>query len=114
MMEVSVNAFADKALQRFKMYPPANHDANWEYAAVGLCGEAGEVASLLKELWRGDPVPPQELLNRTAEEAVDAVTYGLIILALLTPDPAAALEKKFAKVNARLAAGGWHKRPEQG
>lgn len=113
MLHITINEFADKARARFEANPPKNHEADWRYAAVGLCGEAGEVASLLKEEWRGDPCEIPAFIDKVAEESADAVTYGLIVLALLTPDPAAALEKKFAKVNARLAAGGWHMRPEK-
>jgi NTP pyrophosphatase (non-canonical NTP hydrolase) len=81
---------------------------DWEFYAIAMGGEAGEVLNRLKKIKRGDPGAAKDQL---IEETADTIIYGLLLLAELGADPEKALLDKFEIVNKRLAAGGFHARP---
>ena len=80
---------------------------DWEFYAIALGGECGELLNYLKKVKRGDfPVDKEKV----AEETADAITYAFILLGELGVEPEKALLDKFEKVNRRLQKGGWHVR----
>jgi NTP pyrophosphatase (non-canonical NTP hydrolase) len=71
--------------------------------ALGLAGEAGEVANWVKKVDRGthsldDPGVRKEI----GEEAVDVMIYALSVMAILGVDPVALWDLKRAKNKRRF------------
>jgi NTP pyrophosphatase (non-canonical NTP hydrolase) len=75
---------------------------NLNHVTLGLCGESGELANLIKKLDRGDFEKaiaeaggmPAFLRHELAMEAVDVLIYTLLVLRLLGVDPDAAYQVK--------------------
>lgn len=80
---------------------------DWEFYAIGLGGEAGELLNLLKKIKRGDFELNKALV---AEEAADVITYGFLLLSELGVDPEKVIMNKFEKVNKRLEKGSFGSR----
>jgi len=80
---------------------------NWEYHAIAMAGEAGELLNILKKVKRGD-FPLDE--KKVADEAVDVITYGFLLLSSLGLDAEEAIMTKYEEVNRRLEKGGFGKR----
>lgn len=54
------------------------------FFALELCGEAGELANVLKKQWRGDTSDSfQDFTAKAKEELTDVVTVALMLSALL-------------------------------
>lgn len=80
---------------------------NWEYHAIAMAGEAGELLNILKKVKRGDFLLDKK---KVADEAVDVITYGFLLLSSLGIDAEKAIMEKYEEVNRRLEAGGFDKR----
>lgn len=115
---MEINEFAKMNYARAMANHPSNarQYGTWEYFLVGAAGEAGEALEHLKKYWRGDPnSDPGEneiAKDEICEEIVDKITYGFLAISALGRDAEKEILKKFEKVNRRLAAGGFDKRPE--
>ena len=57
---------------------------NWEYFAIAMAGECGEILNNAKKIRRGDFPLNKEAM---AEEVADAVTYAFLLLSELGVDP---------------------------
>lgn len=85
-------------------------DSTWTIAdwSNALCGEAGELANVIKKLRRyqcglrgeGDPTV-EDLLAQAAEELADVITYADLLAARLGVDLPLAIVDKFNKVSER-------------
>ncbi len=78
---------------------------DWEFFAIAMAGETGEILNNLKKIKRGDFLLDKE---KFAEEAADVLTYAFLLLSELGVDPEKVLLDKFKKVNDRLDKGGFH------
>ena len=68
------------------------------FLALAICGEAGELANLVKKLWRGDTVNSEEI----RDEIADIRIYLEHIARLLHFDLDKACERKLREVAERL------------
>ncbi|MFH1780160.1 MAG: hypothetical protein ABH803_03385 [Candidatus Micrarchaeota archaeon] len=101
---MEINDFAKLNHERSVKFD-LNKAFNWEYYAIAMGGECGELLNKLKKIKRGDfPVNKEEL----AEETVDVITYGFLLLSELGVDAEKVLMDKFEKVNKRVEKGGFH------
>jgi NTP pyrophosphatase (non-canonical NTP hydrolase) len=84
------------------------------YVALNLAGEAGELANVVKKLWRADPRISQpegydqidgDQRERIAEELADVVMLGLVLANHLGIDVERAVEHKLSVIDERLQAG---------
>jgi NTP pyrophosphatase (non-canonical NTP hydrolase) len=84
------------------------------YAALNLAGEAGELANVIKKLWRADPrigLPEgyaqidAEHRERLADELADVLMLGLVLANHVGVDVEQALTRKLAVIDERLQAG---------
>lgn len=74
---MQANDYQRKALET-AMYP--NQGANFVYPALGLVGEAGEVAEKLKKVIRdNDGVLTDELKDKVAKELSDVCWYVAVL-----------------------------------
>lgn len=71
---------------------------NLPHQALGLCGEAGELANLVKKAQRGT-VTFAEIQDKMSKEAIDVLVYLLSIFTILEMDP----EEQYARVRAANA-----------
>lgn len=84
------------------------------YLALSLVGEAGEVADIVKKLWRTEPrmgasdgftAIPLESQKSLADELADVVILSVVLANHLGIDIEEAAERKLAVIEERLAAG---------
>lgn len=68
------------------------------FLALAICGEAGELANLVKKAWRGDTVDP----NAIRDEVADIRIYLEHLTRLLGIDLDRACENKLDEVAGRL------------
>ena len=103
-MQARVAAFD---AERFRSLGPG-------YVALNLAGEAGELANVVKKLWRSDPrigLPEgYEQIDSThraqiSDELADVVMMSLVLANHLGIDVADALARKLAIIDERLQAG---------
>ncbi len=104
---MEINEFAELNYERDRKHDKEGR-FNWEFYAIGVAGEAGELMNLLKKVKRGDFQLNKEEI---AEETADIITYCFLLLSALDVDPEKTIMDKFEKVNKRLEAGGFGKRP---
>lgn len=104
---MKINEFAELNYERDRKHDKEGR-FNWEFYAIGVAGEAGELMNLLKKIKRGDFELNKEEI---AEETADIITYCFLLLSALGMDAEKTLMDKFEKVNKRLEAGGFGKRP---
>jgi NTP pyrophosphatase (non-canonical NTP hydrolase) len=69
------------------------------FLALAICGEAGELANLVKKAWRGDEVAP----NAIRDEIADIRIYLEHLTRLLDIDLDRACDNKLDEVAERLA-----------
>lgn len=69
------------------------------FLALAICGEAGELANLVKKAWRGDEVNP----NAIRDEIADIRIYLEHLTRLLDIDLDKACDNKLDEVAERLA-----------
>ena len=74
--------------------------ANQCFFALGLSGEAGELANLFKKLWRGDFTLAQ-VKGSVAEEMADVAIYLVLLAHVCGVDLDAACAAKQAEVERR-------------
>src|SRR4051812_42196081 len=84
------------------------------YLALSLMGEAGEVADVIKKLWRsesrmGEPdgfaSVPEESRARLADELADVIILSVVLANHLGIDVEAEAERKLRVIAERLDAG---------
>lgn len=56
---------------------------NVRFLSLALCGEAGELANIVKKEWRGDG----QLGQAALDEVADVITYAMILYSALGGDP---------------------------
>ena len=71
-------------------------DADLSFIMLGICGEAGEAANILKKILRGDPV--ENKIAELREEIVDIYHYLLIISKILNMDIETESDLKLSKL----------------
>lgn len=59
------------------------NDANVRFLSLALCGEAGELANIVKKQWRGDG----RLGSAALDEVADVIVYAAILYSALGGDP---------------------------
>jgi NTP pyrophosphatase (non-canonical NTP hydrolase) len=69
-----------------------------QFLALAICGEAGELANLIKKMWRGDKVDPEQI----KDEIADIRIYLEHIARQLDLDLDRACENKLDVVDQRL------------
>jgi NTP pyrophosphatase (non-canonical NTP hydrolase) len=98
---------ADFDAQRFRSLGPG-------YIALSLAGEAGELANLVKKLWRQEPTValpegyaavPDHARASIADELADLVMLSLVLANHLEIDMEAELRRKLEVIDARLQTG---------
>lgn len=101
LTQLSLECLQDSRL----WFPGANGSGpDLAHHALGMAGEAGEVANIVKKIDRGDfDLSDTTQRNRLAEENTDVLIYNLNIYALLHVDPLQVYRWKRA-VNARRFA----------
>ncbi|RLI98090.1 MAG: hypothetical protein DRO99_01555 [Candidatus Aenigmatarchaeota archaeon] len=103
---MEINEFAKMNHERTKRNDPDGR-FDWEYFAIAMAGESGEILNKVKKIRRGDfPLDKKDI----AEEAADAMTYAFLLLSELGVNPEKVLMDKYEKVNDRLSKGGFHVR----
>lgn len=103
---MEINSFAKMNYERSKKNDK-NNSFNWEFYAIALAGEAGELLNVIKKVKRGDFQIDKE---KVAEETADVITYAFLLLSELGLDTEEVIMKKFEKVNKRISQGGFHVR----
>lgn len=71
-----------------------------EFLSLAINGESGELASKVKKVWRGS-IPLTLAQPSIVEEAVDAITYAVLLLDVLGVNVGEAIRKKFNEVSLR-------------
>ena len=93
--------------QRFQSLGPG-------YVALNIAGEAGELANVIKKLWRADTRIAQpegyaaiagDELIKVADEIADVVMLTLVLANHLGIDVEAEVERKLGVIDARLQDG---------
>lgn len=93
--------------QRFRSLGPG-------YVALSLAGEAGELANVMKKLWRADPrvgLPagfaalPAADKKRIADELADVLLMSLVLANHIEIDVEEAIASKLEIIDARLRTG---------
>lgn len=93
-----------------RWHPGFPDDGDWSIAdwSNAMCGEAGELANVVKKIrryecgLRGELDPPLDgLREQAAEEVADVILYALLVAAKLGIDTPAAVVAKFNKVSER-------------
>lgn len=84
------------------------------YLALNIAGEAGELANVIKKLWRSDPrigqadgsgaIPPQER-SLIGDELADVVILSLVLANHLGLDLELEVTKKLELIEDRLRTG---------
>ncbi len=84
------------------------------YLALNLAGEAGELANVIKKLWRTDArigapdgfeaIPP-ESRARLADELADVIIIGVVLANQLGLDIDAEVDRKMRVIEERLNGG---------
>lgn len=98
---MNLRDLAHQAHKDSKVWFPANAD-DLLHHVLGLCGEAGEVANIVKKMDRGDG-NLESVRKDLAEETVDVMIYCMNVFAILGIDPVAMWDLKRAKNKARFA-----------
>lgn len=75
-----------------------SHNETARFLALALCGEAGELANLMKKEWRGDFIPQQEI----ADEMADIRIYLEHLAWMMGVDLDNACQNKLIVVQQRL------------
>jgi NTP pyrophosphatase (non-canonical NTP hydrolase) len=100
---MDLNDLAHQAHRDSKQWFPANA-ADLKHHTLGLAGEAGEVANIVKKLDRGD-VSLDDVRKDLAEEVTDVLIYAMNIFALIGVDPNVMWDLKRAKNKKRFGNG---------
>lgn len=74
-----------------RWFPEVADDLN--FMGLAICGETGEMANLLKKVWRGS-ADMKETLPEIEDELVDVLTYTLMIAGVLNMNLEEAYSRK--------------------
>jgi NTP pyrophosphatase (non-canonical NTP hydrolase) len=100
---MQANEYQDRALDT-AIYP--NRGANFVYPALGLVGEAGEVADKLKKVIRdNDGILTDPVRDAVAKELGDVCWYIAVLAAELDYDLNEIMAMNLAKLNSRKERG---------
>lgn len=99
-MIVEFKKYQEEAMKT-RFYPPENRIV---YSALGLAGEAGELANKVKKIMRGDDNKP-ELIDGIKSEMGDVLWYLAALADDLGVDLAAIASENIAKLQDRQARG---------
>jgi NTP pyrophosphatase (non-canonical NTP hydrolase) len=80
---------------------PTPEEESLRFLTLALCGEAGELANLIKKDWRGDQ-GGEERRAKIVDELTDVANYTFMIAARLGVDLETLMLKKFEIVEKRL------------
>jgi NTP pyrophosphatase (non-canonical NTP hydrolase) len=72
-----------KHLQLHTNWPSLPHDEKVRFLTLGLCGEVGELANLIKKDWRGDA--PDNLWEKMVDEMADIGNYLYMLFTIVAP-----------------------------
>lgn len=111
---MTINEFAAMNHDRAMNAHSGKMDAfDIEYFLIALGGEVGECLNLLKKYKRGDfEDTPKAFTSKLIEELANCFTYNMLAFSSLGVEhPETPIMEKFQKVNERLKAGGFDKRP---
>jgi NTP pyrophosphatase (non-canonical NTP hydrolase) len=72
------------------------------FLALAICGEAGELANLIKKEWRGDDIDPGQLRADVEGEIADVAIYLCHLADHLGIDLDVICSRKIAECNRRL------------
>lgn len=87
-----------KHLQSHLNWGPLRGDEKVRFMALALCGEAGELANLVKKDWRGDAGDRHDKIR---EELVDVANYAFMLAEALHIDLQAEMLRKLLAVERR-------------
>lgn len=100
---MDLNQYQTAALQT-ALYP--NRGQNFVYPALGLCGEAGEVADKLKKVIRdNDGILTDEVRDKVAKEVGDVLWYIANLAYELDYDLNTIAQNNLDKLNSRMERG---------
>jgi NTP pyrophosphatase (non-canonical NTP hydrolase) len=85
-------------LQKHCRWGPLKDVERVRFMALALCGEAGELANLVKKDWRGDA---GDRRDQMVEELADVANYAFMLAELLDVDLIEAMSQKLIKVEKR-------------
>jgi len=88
--------FVSMAKKPWKLYG----EEDKKFCALSLCGEAGEVANLVKKQWRGDEDP--RYLKKLAKELADVQIFTILLCRAHDIDLGKAMDGKLNEVINRL------------
>lgn len=97
---MNLTELAHQAHNDSRVWFPENAD-DLQHHVLGLCGEAGEVANIVKKIDRGDG-DLESARKDLAEEVIDVVIYCMNIVAILGVDPDKVWNLKRAKNKVRF------------
>jgi len=98
---MDLNELAHQCYNDNKAWFPEKAD-DLRHHVLGLAGESGEVANIVKKLDRGSTTL-EEVRKELAEELIDVIIYTLSAVAIIGVDPNAIWELKRAKNKRRFA-----------
>lgn len=81
---------------------PLKDEDKFRFLTIAMCGEAGEVANLVKKDWRGDSGIPQRRAEMI-EELADVANYAFMLAEALGVDLPTEMLKKMMAVEQRPA-----------
>ena len=91
-----------QSIEKFAVYPRENKLAAVSYVALGLNGEAGEVAEQIKKAIRNDSRITDERRTKILAELGDVLWYAARMATELDADLAEIAENNVAKLDERL------------
>lgn len=96
---------AEKAIQDSKLWFPKTA-SNLSHHVLGMCGETGELANLVKKIERGSLDPAQATVrHQLVMENTDVLIYNLCVFGLLRADPLRAYNAVRAQNVQRFGSG---------
>ena len=95
-------------IKRHLNWGPIAPTERLRFMALALCGEAGELANLIKKDWRGDggALGVDNRRPKVVEELADVANYAYLIAELLGVDLEAVMLKKLKEVEKRAIYAG--------
>jgi NTP pyrophosphatase (non-canonical NTP hydrolase) len=100
---MKANEYQDRALET-AIYP--NRGTNFTYPALGLAGEAGEVADKLKKVIRdNDGILTDAVRDAVASELGDVLWYVSVLASEINYSLDEIMAKNLAKLNSRKERG---------
>lgn len=98
-----MNSELKDRLKKHLQWGPIQPDERLRFMALALCGEAGELANLIKKDWRGDggQLGVDSRRPKVIEELADVANYAFLLAEHLGIDLEAEMIKKAKEVEKR-------------